>query len=66
MTKLRYYLPSLLLQGSALLGTGLFILYIIINFLLGCESWDQEYWTANNSCMYPLEFLSIFVPPFGR
>ena len=40
--------------GGALAGTtalGVLIAFMIINLLLGCESWDQSYWTETNSCL---------------
>lgn len=30
-----------------------FFAFVIINFLLGCETWDQSYWTEYNSCITP-------------
>ncbi|NDB03812.1 MAG: hypothetical protein EBY38_09160 [Flavobacteriaceae bacterium] len=48
-----------------LISASLFVLFIVLNFMLGCETWDQALWTKNNSCIYPLDFLSIFIPPFG-
>ena len=37
----------------ALAFTGFFIAFIFINLLLGCESWDESYWTEYNSCLTP-------------
>jgi len=28
-----------------------FIVFIGINLILGCETWDQELWTETNSCL---------------
>ena len=28
-----------------------------INFLLGCETWDQSYWTEYNSCITPTQLV---------
>jgi high-affinity Fe2+/Pb2+ permease len=28
-----------------------FIVFIGINMILGCETWDQELWTETNSCL---------------
>ena len=32
---------------------GAFFGFLIVNLLLGCESWDPAYWTATNSCLTP-------------
>ena len=40
--------------GGALAGTaalGVLIAFMIINLLLGCESWNEAYWTETNSCL---------------
>ena len=37
----------------ALALTGFFLAFIFINLLLGCESWDESYWTPTNSCLTP-------------
>jgi len=33
--------------------------FIIVNLMLGCESWNREMWTLYNSCVTPTEFLGI-------
>ena len=33
----------------AFLGLG--IAFGLINFMLGCETWDQTLWTERNSCL---------------
>ena len=33
--------------------------FIIMNLFLGCETWDEELWTAYNSCILPLEMLGV-------
>ena len=40
----------------------LFLLFVLINFMLGCESWDEQYWTAYNSCITPTQFIGAFLP----
>jgi len=40
----------------------LLIMFTLINFMLGCESWDEQYWTAYNSCLTPTEFIGVFLP----
>lgn len=54
-----------LLGGTVMVGFALMLLFVMINFMLGCESWDQTYWTEMNSCIYPSEFLGMFLPPYG-
>ena len=31
-------------------GVGFLLAFVIINLLLGCETWDQSLWTEYNSC----------------
>lgn len=35
------------------------LLFVAINFMLGCESWDEQYWTEYNSCIYPSQMLGL-------
>lgn len=32
-------------------GVGVLLAFIIINLLLGCETWDESLWTEYNSCL---------------
>ena len=32
-------------------GVGFLLAFIIINLLLGCETWDESLWTEYNSCL---------------
>ena len=32
-------------------GVGFLLAFIIINLLLGCETWDESLWTEYNSCI---------------
>ena len=61
MTKIRNFI----LGSTITVAFALLMLFTMLNFMLGCESWDQTYWTANNSCIYPSEFLAMFLPPYG-
>lgn len=27
--------------------------FILLNWMMGCESWDREQWTAEHSCVVP-------------
>lgn len=42
-----------LAPSIAVVILGLFLGFLLINVLLGCESWDQTLWTARNSCLTP-------------
>ena len=39
--------------GGLLLSVavGFLIAFVFINFMLGCETWDESYWTETNSCI---------------
>ena len=32
-------------------GVGFLLALVIINLLLGCETWDESLWTEYNSCL---------------
>ena len=32
-------------------GVGFLLAFVIINLLLGCETWDESLWTETNSCL---------------
>jgi FtsH-binding integral membrane protein len=43
-----------LLGGILMAGVvGILIAFVILNWFLGCESWNEQYWTATNSCITP-------------
>jgi hypothetical protein len=42
-----------------MLGFVLMIVFAMINFMLGCETWDQSYWTEMNSCVTPTDFFGM-------
>ncbi len=57
----------------ALIGGGIFMIifhyllmpiftFILINLILGCDTWDQELWTEYNSCILPSQIMHIFLP----
>ena len=33
------------------LVVGFLIAFVAINFMLGCETWDESLWTETNSCL---------------
>jgi len=35
------------------------IVFIVINFMLNCQTWDQELWTATSSCVTLGQFLGV-------
>ena len=37
--------------GTVLIG--FLMAFILVNMVLGCETWDQELWTEYNSCITP-------------
>ena len=46
---------------SIMIGTGflLMIEFTIINMILGCETWNQSYWTEMNSCITLSQMLGL-------
>ena len=38
---------------------GFIIVFLGINLLLGCETWDSSLWTDRNSCLMPLELFGL-------
>ena len=47
MSKVTNFILAVLLS----VGIGLLVGFILINWILGCETWDQELWTETNSCV---------------
>ena len=47
MSKVINFILAVLLS----VGIGLLVGFILINWILGCETWDQELWTETNSCV---------------
>ena len=47
MSKVTDFILAVLLS----VGIGLLVGFILINWILGCETWDQELWTETNSCV---------------
>ena len=35
------------------LVVGILIAFVLINFILGCETWDESLWTYEHSCVTP-------------
>ena len=50
-------LRDALLATVGIIFIGLVFGFVGINFLLGCETWDQSYWTEYNSCITPTQLV---------
>lgn len=50
-------LRDALLATVGIIFIGLMFGFVGINFLLGCETWDQSYWTEYNSCITPTQLV---------
>jgi hypothetical protein len=50
-----------LLTGAVVVGFAALLDFVAINWVTGCESWDREQWTEQNSCVLPSDLLSAFV-----
>jgi len=37
--------------GIALVCFAFLMAFVLINFMLGCETWDESLWTETNSCL---------------
>ena len=54
-------LRDALLATVGIIFIGLVFGFVGINFLIGCETWDQSYWTEYNSCITPTQLVdSLF------
>ena len=42
---------EILLGGTLSLSVAFILVFIFVNMILGCESWDRDLWTENNSCV---------------
>ena len=49
VTKRKVFEWILALVATA--GVGFLLAFVIINLLLGCETWDESLWTEYNSCL---------------
>jgi hypothetical protein len=38
---------------------GFLMAFVLINFMLGCETWDETYWTEYNSCITPSQLIGL-------
>ena len=54
--------PFLIGASVGLLLSGVLI-FLGVNLSLGCDTWQQEFWTEYNSCWYP--FMPEWNPPRG-
>ena len=44
-------MKNLMFGGLLSFGAACFVVFLFINLVLGCESWDKDLWTENNSCV---------------
>ena len=59
--KTTFWQKALQAIGATLAMTvlALFFMFALFNFMLGCETWDETYWTERNSCITPAQFLML-------
>jgi hypothetical protein len=59
--KTTFWQKALQAIGATLAMTVLALLFMFafFNFMLGCETWDETYWTERNSCITPAQFLML-------
>ena len=50
-----------LLAGAAIVGMAALLDFVAVNWVTGCESWDREQWTEQNSCVTPADLWSAIV-----
>jgi len=49
MSKLTETLLGVLISGVM----GILLAFVGVNFILGCETWDESLWTYEHSCLTP-------------
>jgi hypothetical protein len=49
MSKLTEILLGVLISGVM----GILLAFVGVNFILGCETWDESLWTYEHSCLTP-------------
>ena len=42
---------------AGLVFTYLFLMFVFVNIIVGCKSWDSDYWTPNSFCITPVEIV---------
>ena len=42
---------SVLGATALVVAFGFLMAFVLINFMLGCETWDESLWTEYNSCI---------------
>lgn len=50
-----------LLTGAVVVGFAALLDFVAINWVTGCESWDREQWTEQNSCVLPSDVWGAIV-----
>tara|TARA_Y100000114_G_scaffold81943_2_gene75641 strand:+ start:709 stop:879 length:171 start_codon:yes stop_codon:yes gene_type:complete len=41
------------------LAMAFLIVFVVINFMLNCQTWDQDLWTDTSSCVTLGQFLGV-------
>jgi len=49
MSKLTEVILGVLISGVM----GILLAFVGVNFILGCETWDESLWTYEHSCLTP-------------
>jgi hypothetical protein len=55
----RYILRALGI-GTFMLIFALVLNFVLLNWLMNCQSWDEQYWTETSSCVTPTEYVLMF------
>lgn len=50
-----------LLATAAVVGFALALDFMAVNWVTGCETWDREQWTEQNSCVTPSDVWQAIV-----
>ena len=58
MLRMKIFAKKLMITLTLLFMSYLFI-FIIINLMLGCNTWDRDLWTDANSCILPYELIGL-------
>ena len=51
MKNLELHIFKIIMGGFLSLGVAFFTVFLLLNVVLGCESWDSDLWTERNSCV---------------
>jgi len=51
MKSLELQFFKIILGGFISFSVALFMVFLFINVVLGCETWNKDLWTEHNSCI---------------